>query len=191
MPESKEQAADMVPHRTPSGDSTSGRRTNILSPHLHLVSSPPGDLSPGPLLNSRIRKNDLPSWLRPFFSLHIQLTLVYSLILMFVVLIIYILLYQQAYPAYLGLAALASIIGGSTAAFLFTSLLLRPLWRVTDAAQAIALGDLKQCERLPLRLPPQDEIDRLAGCLHEMVEQLEYAREMQHAAEQRFQRFFL
>ena len=56
---------------------------------------------------------------------------------------------------------IATIAVGTLLAFLVNTLLLRPLWRVTDASQAIALGDLKQRERLPLRLPPQDEIDRL------------------------------
>jgi two-component system OmpR family sensor kinase len=61
---------------------------------------------------------------------------------------------------------------------------------VTDAAQAIAIGDLEQRGRLPLRLPPQDEIDRLAGSLNEMATKLEYAQEMQRASEERFRRFF-
>jgi len=88
-------------------------------------------------------------------------------------------------------AEVATVLVGMLSAFLFTSLLLRPLGRVTDAAQAIAIGDLQQRSRLPLRLPPQDEVDRLAGSLHEMVTRLEYAEEMQRAAEQRTQHFFV
>jgi two-component system OmpR family sensor kinase len=79
---------------------------------------------------------------------------------------------------------------GIVLAFLLTTILLRPLWYVTDAAQAIAQGDLKQHERLPLRLPPQDEFDRLAESLHMMMTQLEHAEEMQDISTQRLQRFF-
>ena len=61
---------------------------------------------------------------------------------------------------------------------------------MTDAAQAIAIGDLAQRDRLPLRLPPQDEIDRLAGSLSEMVTRLEHAEAMQQASQDRFHQFF-
>jgi len=79
---------------------------------------------------------------------------------------------------------------GAVLTWAATAILLRPLWRVTDAAQAIAIGDLEQRGRLPLRLPPQDEIDRLAGSLNEMATKLEHAQEMQSASEERFRRFF-
>lgn len=131
-----------------------------------------------------------PSWLRPFFSLRVQLTFVFSLILILVTSCSNILLYQQT-PSPFSLFILAgSVIIGIGLAFAFTSLLLRPLWQVTDATQAIASGDLEQRERLPLRLPPQDEIDRLSGSVNEMTTRLEHAEMMQHASEQRFQRFF-
>jgi two-component system OmpR family sensor kinase len=98
--------------------------------------------------------------------------------------------YQMPPLYFLILAALILTLLGLFLMFGFTTFLLRPLWQVTDAAQAIASGDFKQRKRLPLRLPPQDEIDRLAGSLDEMVTRLERADELQDAAEQRFQRFF-
>lgn len=47
-----------------------------------------------------------------------------------------------------------------------------------------------QRERLPLRLPPQDEMDRLAGSINEMVTRLEHAEELQLDSEEHFRRFF-
>jgi two-component system OmpR family sensor kinase len=88
------------------------------------------------------------------------------------------------------LSMLFVVVVGTGLTWVVTTVLLRPLWRVTDAAQAIAIGDLEQRGRLPLRLPPQDEIDRLAGSLNEMATKLEYAQEMQRASEERFRRFF-
>lgn len=129
-------------------------------------------------------------WLRPFFSLRIQLTFVYALLLILMVTFSYLLLYQETSPTYVVLVVLGLIVVGSALAYLMTSLLLRPLFRVTDAAQAIAMGDLEQRERLPLRLPPQDEIDRLAGSINAMVTRLETAEENQRASQDRFHQFF-
>lgn len=131
-----------------------------------------------------------PQWLRPFFSLRVQLMSIYSIILMLIVVMICLLIYQQSNTLYISIVALSMLVLGTILALFFTTMLLRPLWRVTDAAQAIAIGDLKQRERLPLRLPPQDEIDRLAGSLNEMVTRLERAEELQHASELRFKQFF-
>ena len=136
------------------------------------------------------QRNNTPSWLRPFFSLRIQLTFVYALLLILMVAFSYILLYQQTSSSYVMLVVLGLLVVGSALAYLMTSLLLRPLFRVTDAAQAIAMGDLAQRERLPLRLPPQDEIDRLAGSLNAMVTRLETAEENQRASQDRFHQFF-
>ncbi len=144
-----------------------------------------------PLLTHSARsKGGIPPWLRPFFSLRIQLISVYSLLLVIVVALICVLVYQQPSTTYIGLVATGTTVSAIIMAFVLTTLLLRPLWRVTDVAQAIAIGDLQQRERLPLRLPPQDEVDRLAGSLNEMVTRLEHAEEMQHTSEQRFRRFF-
>jgi two-component system OmpR family sensor kinase len=133
---------------------------------------------------------DAPPWLRPFFSLRVQLLFTYCLILIMVVILVCMLTYEQVSSLFIALIAFGVVVIGSLLAFFFTSLLLRPLWRVTDAAQAIAVGDLQQRQRLPLRLPPQDEIDRLAGSINEMVMRLEHAEETQRASEHRFQRFF-
>jgi two-component system OmpR family sensor kinase len=114
----------------------------------------------------------------------------YGFLLILLITLVAIFSYQMPPLHFLILAALILTLLGLFLMFGFTTFLLRPLWQVTDAAQAIASGDFKQRKRLPLRLPPQDEIDRLAGSLDEMVTRLERADELQNAAEQRFQRFF-
>ncbi|HLZ56743.1 MAG TPA: HAMP domain-containing sensor histidine kinase [Ktedonosporobacter sp.] len=134
--------------------------------------------------------NNAPPWLRPFFSLRAQLLFAYSMLLTLVVVILCTLISRALSPFSILIIAIGMVVLGSLLAFVFTSWLLRPLWRVTDAAQAIAIGDLEQRERLPLRLPPQDEVDRLAGSINEMVLRLELAEEAQHVSEQRFKRFF-
>lgn len=159
--------------------------------HLYVVELSTEKVPNTPLfVEPRVSGNNAPPWLRPFFSLRAQLTISYFFILCVVVVVIYSLYDEHAAPMYAKGIAIATIAVGTLLAFLINTLLLRPLWRVTDASQAIALGDLKQRERLPLRLPPQDEIDRLAGSLNEMVTRLERAEEMHHASEQRFRRFF-
>ena len=135
-------------------------------------------------------EHNAPRWLRPFFSLRIQLTTVYGMLLLFMVLITNILASQRTSSLFMTLLVTAIIVLGIAAAFVFITILLRPLWRVTDAAQAIAAGDFEQRERLPLRLPPQDEIDRLAGSLSEMAKRLEDAELIQDDANERFRQFF-
>jgi two-component system OmpR family sensor kinase len=98
--------------------------------------------------------------------------------------------YMQPSRIYMLLVVIGTVLVGLLLAYLFTTWLLRPLWRVIDASQAIAVGDLAQRERLVLHKPPQDDIDRLAGSLNEMVTRLEKAEELQKASEQRFKRFF-
>jgi len=160
--------------------------------HFYVVELSTEKVPSTPLFEEqRVSGDNAPPWLRPFFSLRTQLTTAYGIVLCLVVIILYMLLYDEHVSrAYAGGITIATIAGGIMLAFLMNTLLLRPLWRVTDASQAIALGDLKQRERLPLRLPPQDEVDRLAGSLSEMVTRLERAEEMQLASEQRFRRFF-
>jgi two-component system OmpR family sensor kinase len=165
--------------------------THIPQTHLHLMNPTTGKLLEYPLLTTEGGSGrNAPPWLRPFFSLRVQLLFAYCLVLIMAVILVYMLTYQQTSSLYIGLVALGTVALCSLLIFFFTTILLRPLWRVTDAAQAIAVGDLKQRERLPLRLPPQDEIDRLAGSINEMVTRLEHAEEMQRTSEQRFQRFF-
>ncbi|GAC1620620.1 MAG: hypothetical protein NVS4B11_12950 [Ktedonobacteraceae bacterium] len=159
--------------------------------HLYVVELATKKIPITPLfVEPRVSGNNAPPWLRPFFSLRTQLTTTYFFILCVVVIILSTLDHQYASTTYSSIVAIGAVVLGTLLAFFVNTLLIRPLWRVTDAAQAIALGDLKQRERLPLRLPPQDEIDRLAGSLNEMVTRLEHAEEMQLASEQRFRRFF-
>jgi signal transduction histidine kinase len=169
------------------GESRQSSNTNI----PQLVNPTTGKALAYPFLATEgVQGRDAPPWLRPFFSLRVQLMFAYSLVLILAVILVSTLDYQQMSSSSIALIALGVIVVGSLLAFFFTSFLLHPLWRVTDAAQAIAIGDLQQRERLPLRLPPQDEIDRLAGSINEMVMRLENAEETQRASEQRFQRFF-
>jgi len=179
----------MHPQDGTSGPSSSDR--HIPETHLRLVNPTTGELLEHPLLAAHGgARSNTPRWLRLFFSLRVQLMFTFCLIQIMVIILVSMLLYKQTSNIYISLVALGAAIVGSLLALFFITLLLQPLWRVTDAAQAIAIGDLKQRKRLPLRLPPQDEIDRLAGSLNEMVTRLEYAEEMQRASEQRFQRFF-
>jgi signal transduction histidine kinase len=134
--------------------------------------------------------SNTPPWLRPFFSLQAQLLFAYCVLLVLVVLTSSLLTYMRPERFYIVLVTAAVVLAGSLLAYIFTTWLLRPLSRVIDAAQAIAVGDLAQRERLVLHKPPQDDIDRLAGSLNEMVTRLEKAEELQKASEQRFKRFF-
>jgi signal transduction histidine kinase len=165
---------------------------------LYLLGTSPEEPKTQSLDNVRSeqpRKDKAPSWLRPFFSLRIQLTFAYTLLLILVMAFSYLLLNQQESPAltvsmYMLIGIVVLILIGAGLTYVVTSLLLRPLSRVTDAAQAIAIGDLEQRVRLPLRLPPQDEVDRLAGSLNEMVSRLEHAEELQVTSQERFRQFF-
>ncbi|MBV9711435.1 MAG: HAMP domain-containing protein, partial [Ktedonobacteraceae bacterium] len=177
--------------RPQEGEPAQPSSTNTPQMHLRLVNPTTGKAMEHPLLaNEESPGRNAPPWLRPFFSLRVQLLFAYILVLILSVILACMFTYNQASSLSIALIALGVVVVGSLIAFFFTTLLLRPLWRVTDAAQAIAVGDLQQRERLPLRLPPQDEIDRLAGSINEMVTRLEYAEETQRASEQRFQRFF-
>ncbi|GLV57860.1 hypothetical protein KDH_46950 [Dictyobacter sp. S3.2.2.5] len=135
-------------------------------------------------------RNNAPSWVRMFFSLQVQLTFVFTLLLILLVAFAGLLLGKQVSTTYEMIVMLVLVVAGTAMAYALTSLLLRPLGQVTDAAQAIAMGDLAQSQRLPLRLPPQDEVDRLAGSLSIMVTRLETAENMQRASQERFRQFF-
>ena len=159
------------------------------SQHLYTVELPAEKSPTSPLFEER-HTISAPRWIRPFFSLRTQFVFGYTLILGTIVVALCILSYQHTAPSLFLMTAIILIAIGLLLSFVLTTLLLRPLWRVTDAAQAIASGDLKQRERLPLRLPPQDEMDRLAGSINEMVTRLENAEELQLDSEQHFRRFF-
>lgn len=184
-----------------STEEQSDNTSNILKPvtlthasfqnsqHLYTVELPVEKTPTSPLFEER-HTSGAPLWIRPFFSLRTQFVFGYTLILASIAIVLSILSYQHTSPGFFLLAAIILIVIGLLLAFVLTTILLRPLWRVTDAAQAIASGDLKQRERLPLRLPPQDEMDRLAGSINEMVTRLERSEELQFDAEQHFRRFF-
>jgi signal transduction histidine kinase len=191
MSELQESPEDRKSPGTGAGSPSSNGRFEVSPSSSHLDDFIARGQRLQSLRTGRELKNDFPRWLRPFFSLRVQLTLVYGMVLALVAVAMFLLIAPKIEPTYIVLAEVGTVIVGMVVAFIFTSLLLRPLGRVTDAAQAIAIGDLQQRARLPLRLPPQDEVDRLAGSLHEMVTRLEYAEEMQRAAEERTQRFFV
>jgi signal transduction histidine kinase len=135
-------------------------------------------------------QQNAPSWLRPFFSLKVQLASAFSLLLILVITFSYLFFSQGLPPLEAALDMIILIVLGTALTYGITSYLLHPLARVTDAAQAIAIGDLAQRNRLTVRLPPQDEVDRIAGSLYEMVKRLESAEALQAASQEQFRQFF-
>ncbi len=133
---------------------------------------------------SRPTHRSMPSWLRPLRSLRWQLTYVYS-ILMGVLFLLFgelIYMYKTIPPALIGIAAICMMGVTFLILLFFTGALLNPLRRLTEAGQAIALGDLKQRERLP---EGDDEVGKLAAILNELVDQLEQSHKMGQASEER------
>ena len=132
---------------------------------------------------------------RPLSGLRWQLTFAASLLLA-VVVIIYSVWFSETVehaatlPLGIQVSAVALILLGSLLLFLLINFLLRPLRRMTDAAQAITLGDLQQRERLAPLLEGNDEVSKLAASLNDMANQLEHASQEQLASEQRFRRLF-
>ena len=134
---------------------------------------------------------------RPLSGLRWQLTFVSSLLLAVVVIVYSIWISQSIEYTSLSnllpgiqIAAIVIIIVGAIILFLLINFLLRPLRRMTDAAQAITLGDLQQRERLAPLLEGNDEVSKLAASLNDMANQLEHASQEQQASEQRFRRLF-
>ena len=134
---------------------------------------------------------------RPLSGLRWQLTFVSSLLLAVVVIVYSIWISQSIEYTSLSnllpgiqIAAIVIIIVGAIILFLLINFLLRPLRRMTDAAQAITLGDLQQRERLAPLLEGNDEVSKLAASLNDMANQLEQASQEQQASEQRFRRLF-
>lgn len=127
----------------------------------------------------------MPPWLRPSLNLHWQFAFFYTLLLLVCVFIL-VITANVASTQPFNEIALALVILGAFAIFLLAGFLLRPLRNMTDTAQAIALGDLEQRERLPLG---NDEVGKLAAILYELAEQVERAVEAQRASEQRARRF--
>jgi two-component system OmpR family sensor kinase len=135
---------------------------------------------------------------RPFSSLRWQLTIAYALL--FSILVI---LFSVGIVAFAGgrttLATLLTtlqigtvvlIVVAALALFFLTTLLLRPLGRMSDAAQAITLGDWQQRERLTPLIEGNDEISKLAASVNIMAAQLEETSQTERASQQRFRRLF-
>src|SRR5438876_89227 len=141
--------------------------------------------------------NPYSSWRRrPLSSLRWQLGFVYSLLIC-TLLILFSLWTTYAIsniPAQgelffsLRVAVVVLIAVGIFILFFLTNLLLRPLGRMSDAAQAITLGDLQQRERLQPLMKGDDEVSKIASSLTIMGEQLEQASQSQQSSEQRFRR---
>jgi signal transduction histidine kinase len=179
-----------VQHVRPPVLAARGLRRTVLAPFLQVRGTLRESSSSFLAAPGKRRDFRMPPWMRPFWSVRTQLSLVYALLLVLVVLLLCLFIMQGiGFSLVLFAAALLICLGGIAAAVI-TGLLLRPLQRVTDAAQAIALGDFEQRERLLARTPPQDEFDRLAGSIHEMVLRLERADEVQRASERSFRHFF-
>jgi signal transduction histidine kinase len=75
---------------------------------------------------------------------------------------------------------------GMACMFFLIGFLLRPLRRMAQTAQAIALGDFSQRLRLPRS---NDELGELASSFNEMVTQIEQSIEAYQASERRARRF--
>jgi signal transduction histidine kinase len=148
----------------------------------------------GPLPTPDVAKGPYASWRRrPLAGLLWQLTFVHSLLLS-MLLILFGLWVSFSVEHMLSLAtqvvALILIVVGAISLFVLTNFLLGPLRHITDAAQAITLGDWQQRERLVPLLEGDDEVSRLAASLNVIVDQLERASQSQQASEQRFRRLF-
>ncbi len=86
-----------------------------------------------------------------------------------------------------GLVAGILTLLGAVLVFVITSFMLKPLVHMRDAAQAIALGDVRQRSRLP---HTDDEIGQLSTSIGHMIDQMEQATTSYRSAEQKARRFF-
>src|SRR5947208_13594690 len=141
--------------------------------------------------------NPYSSWRhRPLSGLRWQLAFVYSLLIC--VLLIFFSIWttyaithipvQSDLLISLQVAAVILIVVGILVLFLLTNFLLQPLRQMSDAAQAITLGDLQQRERLQPLMKGDDEVSKIASSLTIMGEQLEQASQKQRTSEHRFRR---
>ncbi len=137
------------------------------------------------------------SWRRrPLSGLLWQMTFFYGLLICVLLILLsiwtsYAILHitmQGVLLTSLQIVAALLIVIGVFALFFLTLYLLRPLRRVSDAAQAITLGDLQKRERLLPLMKGDDEVSRIAASLSTMGEQLERATKAQQSSEQRFRR---
>src|SRR6266566_802777 len=141
--------------------------------------------------------NPYSSWRRrPLSSLRWQLGFVYSLLICTLLILFSLwttyaishITAQSVLFFSLQVAVVVLIAVGIFILFFLTNLLLRPLRRMSDAAQAITLGDLQQRERLQPLMKGDDEVSKIASSLTIMGEQLEQASQSQRSSEQRFRR---
>ena len=138
------------------------------------------------------QNRNVPYWLRPFSSLRGQLTSVYGFLLLLTLMIIINTLLIEHQTSLLSILILRGHCYPLWYCYVISryNSVITPLWRITDVAQAIAIGDLEQRERLSLRFLRQDEVDRLASSLNEMASKLAHAQELQHSSEARIRRLF-
>ncbi len=141
--------------------------------------------------------NPYSSWRRrPLSSLRWQLGFVYSLLICTLLILFSLwttyaisnITAQSSLFISLQIAAVILIVVGIFILFLLTNFLLRPLRKMSDAAQAITLGDSQQRERLQPLMKGDDEVSKIASSLTIMGEQLEQASQSQRSSEQRFRR---
>jgi signal transduction histidine kinase len=174
------------------------RRGRFLSPIADLSAHQENEVSPPEERDNSGHGNSgaspYASWRRrPLAGLRWQLVFVHSL-LFSMLLILFGLWVSFSVVHMLTIAievvALILIVVGVISLFVLTNFLLLPLRRITEAAQAITLGDWQQRERLVPLLEGDDEVSRLATSLNVMVDQLERASQSQQASEQRFRRLF-
>lgn len=127
-----------------------------------------------------------------------QLTLMYSTLLGICLLALSILAYftigagtaRGDVQTIILIVTIVLIVVGVALTFLLTNMLLRPLRRLSDATQAIALGDLQQRNRFVPLMNNNDEVSKTAASLNEIVGQLERAASIQQEGDARFRRLF-
>ena len=144
-------------------------------------------------------RNALSAWRqRPLSSLRWQLTIAYALLFSILVILFSVGIVTFA-GGHTSLAALLStlqigtlilIVVAAFALFFLTTLLLRPLRRMSEAAQAITLGDWQQRRRLIPMMESNDEVSNLAASLNAMAAQLEQTSQTERSSQQRFRRLF-
>src|SRR5436305_2695406 len=141
--------------------------------------------------------NPYSSWRRrPLSSLRWQLGFVYSLLICILLILFNLwttyaisnITVQSNLFFSLQAAAVILIVFGIIVLFLLTNFLLQPLRQMSDAAQAITLGDLQQRERLQPLMKGDDEVSKTAASLTIMGDQLDQASQKQQSSEQRFRR---
>ncbi|MDQ6660042.1 MAG: HAMP domain-containing histidine kinase [Chloroflexota bacterium] len=151
-------------------------------------------------LSPQTRRSFLRTWRRRLLAgLRWQLTFVYSVLFSLIIILFDFFTSFIVAPALpsdsdiimlLQVATLVLIVLGTGTIFLLTNGMLSPLRRLSDAAQAIALGDLEQSQRLEPLLQTDDEVGKIAASLNGIVEQVDRASTKQQANEGQLRRLF-